>query len=266
MDEIAIYNQTRWKALVEANALFTRPRLSLDTASARNLVDSESKLGDVEGRDVLCLACGGGQQSAAFAVLGANVTVFDLSEEQLERDNEAARHYKTKIKTVHGDMRNLSCFERESFDIVYHAYSLNFVPDAAQVFREVGKVLRKGGLYWFNCANPFVLGMRQDDWTDDGYLLKEPYVSKARITYEDQDWVYDRDAHDAPVQKPVEYRHTLGDLMNGLIEYGFVLRQVDDQMDMYPDANAEPGSWDHFVAFAPPWLRFLASYRPDIES
>ena len=35
---------------------------------------------------VLCLACGGGQQSVALALLNANVTVFDLSEGQLDRD------------------------------------------------------------------------------------------------------------------------------------------------------------------------------------
>ena len=40
--------------------------------------------------DVLCLAAGGGQQSVAFALLGANVTVFDLSETQLEHDRLAA--------------------------------------------------------------------------------------------------------------------------------------------------------------------------------
>mgnify|MGYP007034349507 FL=1 len=27
---------------------------------------------------------------------------------------------------------------------------------------------------------------------------------------------------------------------------------------MHPDLNAEPGSWDHFVAFAPPWLSIWA--------
>ena len=65
MDEIAKYNQARWKALVEADALFTRPNLNLDFDSARQVVDSVGKLGEVAGRDVLCLAGGGGRQSAA---------------------------------------------------------------------------------------------------------------------------------------------------------------------------------------------------------
>jgi SAM-dependent methyltransferase len=265
MDEIARYNQARWKALVGADALFTRPKLDLDADSAQALIDPEKRLGDVAGRNVLCLACGGGQQSVAFALLGANATVFDLSEEQLERDRQAAEHYRVKIEIVQGDIRNLSPFEAARFDIVYHAYSISFVPDAAQVFREVARILRNGGRYWFHCANPFLMAMHQEDWNGDGYVLKAPYLSGARISYNDQEWVYDREGLDAPVQSPIEYRHTLSDLMNGLIDCGFVIRHVADQMDMFPDVHAEPGSWDHFVAFAPPWLRFLASYHPDIK-
>ncbi len=149
MDEIAAYNQARWKALVDADALFTRPLLDLDAESARRKVDQEGRLGDVSGKDVLCLACGGGQQSVAFALLGSNVTVSDLSAEQLVRDDEAAAHYGFNIRTVQADMRDLSSFEKGSFDIVHHAYSINFVPSVRQVFQHVARVLRSGGVYHF---------------------------------------------------------------------------------------------------------------------
>jgi ubiquinone/menaquinone biosynthesis C-methylase UbiE len=264
MDEIAKYNQARWRFLVEANALFTRPKFNLDKVSARKMVDPDGKLGDVFGKNVLCLAGGGGQQSAAFALLGANGTVFDLSKEQLKRDIEIAEHYKTEIKVVQGDMRNLSCFEKESFDIVFHAYSLNFVPDAKEVFRQVAGVLQNGGIYRFNCANPFTMGTSNQDWNGNGYTLKEPYLNKAQITYKDQNWVYERDEQ-VSVPNPVEYRHTLSELINGLINSGFVLHHFSDSGDMYPDLEDDPGSWDHFVAFAPPWFSFWASFRPDFK-
>ena len=69
MDELTKYNLARWKALVEADALFTRPALNLDLISARDKLDPEGRLGDVACKDVLCLACGSGQQSIAFALL-----------------------------------------------------------------------------------------------------------------------------------------------------------------------------------------------------
>jgi 2-polyprenyl-3-methyl-5-hydroxy-6-metoxy-1,4-benzoquinol methylase len=264
MDEIAKYNQARWRELVKANALFTRPKLNLDVDSARKIVDFDGQLGDVSGKDVLCLACGGGQQSVAFTMLGAKVTVFDLSEEQLERDAEAAKHYGFDIKIIQGDMRDLSCFEEASFDIVNHAYSLNFVPDASTVFRETASVLRKGGIYHFNCANPFVTGVSQNDWNGEGYVLKKTYIDKARISYEDQDWVYERNEHGS-IAKPVEYRHNLSSLFNGLIENKFVIFHVSDKCDMYPDKKSVAGTWDHFIAFAPPWLSIWAYYRPDFK-
>jgi SAM-dependent methyltransferase len=264
MDEIARYNIERWKALVDADAVYTRPALNLDPDSARERVDPEGRLGSVAGRDVLCLAGGGGQQSAAFAILGARVTVFDLSEDQLRRDREAAAHYGVDVRTLRGDIRDLSRFEESAFDIVDHAYSLSFVPDARAVFRQVARVMRGGGVYHFNCANPFFSGLSERDWNGEGYTIKNPYADGAEVTYEDQDWVYDRGKSDAPIPSPREYRHALSTLVGGLAEQGFVLFHVSDFSGFDPDPQAEPGTWDHFVSIAPPWLSFWAAYRPDI--
>lgn len=257
MDTVAKYNQARWKALAQANALFTRPKFDLNLDSARKIVDADGRFGDLAGKNVLCLAGGGGQQSAAFTVLGATVSVLDISAEQLERDRKIAEHYKKEIKIFQGDMRNLDCFAAESFDIIHHAYSINFVPDAEEVFRQAARILRIGGLYRFSCANPFMMGLEQNSWNGEGYVLKKAYFGDAQITYSDQDWVYDKNTHE-PIPKPIEYRHTLSDLINGLIDSGFTILSVSDKSDMYPDQHAQPKSWEHFTAFAPPWLNFLA--------
>ena len=264
MDELTKYNIARWKALVEADALFTRPALSLDPGSARRMLDPERRLGDVASKDVLCLACGGGRQSIAFALLDANVTVFDLSDVQLNRDREAAAHFNVEIKTVRGNIQDLSHFEAAAFDIVYHSYSLGFVPNARAVFQQVARILRPRGLYHFMCANPFFLGMQEKDWNGEGYTIKHPYVTGAEITYEDQEWVYDRTKSGAVIPPPREFRHSLSALVSGLVEQGFIIQHVSDYSNFNPDPNAEPGTWDHFVSIAPPWLSFWASYRPDV--
>jgi ubiquinone/menaquinone biosynthesis C-methylase UbiE len=257
MDEVAKYNKARWKALAEANALFTRPKLDLDYESAKEMVNSNDRFGEIEGKTVLCLAGGGGQQSAAFALLGADVTVFDISDDQLERDKAVAEHYKVKIKTVQGDMRDLSTFEKDSFDIVHHPYSLNFVPVSSEVFAEVSRILKVGGSYQVNFANPFVMSIRQESWNGEGYVLKEPYSSNAEITYADQDWVYEKSENEQ-IPQPKEYRHNLSGLVNSLINLGFVIRNISDNESIYPEPNSEPGSWGHLVAYAPPWLSILA--------
>ena len=85
MDEIARFNKERWEELAQAGVEYSRPFLDLDESTAQKVFNPQDKLGDVTGKDVLCLAAGGGQQSVAFGLMGANVTVLDLSETQLQR-------------------------------------------------------------------------------------------------------------------------------------------------------------------------------------
>ena len=257
MDEVAKYNIGRWRALVEAKALYTRPLLDLDETSAREVVDPRGWLGELEGRRVLCLASGGGRESAAFAILGARVTVFDLSEEQLEQDRRAAAHYRLEVEAVRGDMRDLSALGGDAFDVVSHSYSLNFVPDSGAVFREVTRVTRAGGLYRFMCANPFVMGLSTRDWDGRGYRLTQPYVEAGAVEGFDEEWVYEREGR-AGISPPVEYRHGLGALVAGLVESGFQIERVSEDESMRPDPRAEPGTWDHFMHYVRPWLTFLA--------
>ncbi|MDQ3248240.1 MAG: class I SAM-dependent methyltransferase, partial [Chloroflexota bacterium] len=164
------------------------------------------------------------------------------------------------IATQQGDMRHFAHLVDHPFDLVWQPYSLNFVPDARAVFHEVSQVVRPSGLYWFNCANPFVSGLGEHSWNGDGYTLKLPYQDGAAITYPDASWVHESSAEIPP---PREYRHTLSTLVNGLIEAGFVLHHLSDTRDYHPDPDAEPGTWSHFTAVAPPWLAFWAVYRPD---
>jgi len=260
-DDVAKYNIERWAALVKAEALFTRPWLQLNPTSARQKVDPDRRLGDIAGKDLLCLAGGGGQQSAAFALLGARVTVFDLSEAQLAKDRAAAAHYNVEIKTYQGDMRDLSSLGESAFDLVWQAYSLNFVPDARQVFGQVGRVLRPNGLYYFMCANPFAAGLGTRDWTGNGYLLKLPYIDGAEINYADEDWVFKTGTETDPINGPKEYRQTLSSLINGLIDHGFIILHLEEHLRPAPEAK--PGSWDHLKTIAPPWLKFWVSYHPD---
>ncbi|MCI0439181.1 MAG: class I SAM-dependent methyltransferase [Chloroflexi bacterium] len=257
VDEIARYNRERWEELARANVPYSRPMLQLDEASARALVDPEGMIARIEGKDVLCLAGGGGQQSVAFALLGANVTVLDITETQLERDRRAAAHYGLKVATVQGDMRDLSRFGEGAFDVVWHAHSINFVPDASAVFREVARVLRPGGLYCLHCHNPFCHGVNDEDWNGEGYLLKQPYVD-GEITGIDMTWtVEDVDGTVRRIQGPREFRHTLGTLVNGMIEQGFTILGVWEVTTS--EANPEPGTWEHYKSINPPYLTFWAA-------
>ncbi|HLV36092.1 MAG TPA: class I SAM-dependent methyltransferase [Spirillospora sp.] len=261
MDDLARFNKERWEELSAANVDYARPMLDLDAESARQVVDPFSVMGEVQGKDVLCLASGGGQQSVAFGLLGARVTVLDFSENQLERDRQALAHYGLQARLVQGDMRDLSVFGTDAFDLVWHAFSINFVPDCRPVFDQVVKVLRPGGLYRMEWHNPFTMDMDECEWTGAGYPIKHPYVDgafNATNTY----WVIQNESDETPrrIEGPREFNHRLSTVINGLIGRGFVLMGLWEELTKDPDA--EPGTWEHYKAFAPPWLTIWARYQP----
>jgi ubiquinone/menaquinone biosynthesis C-methylase UbiE len=253
MDDVSAYNRERWAALVQARALFTRPWLELDPASALERVDPWGELGDVRGKDVLCLASGGGQQSAAFALAGARVTVLDLAEGQLARDRETAVHYGYEVTTVLGDMRDLSALSSAGFDIVFQPYSINFVPDCRAVFAEVARVLRSGGTYALQATNPFAAGLGTSAWNGRAFEVREPYVQGAEIEYDDEDWVVPNPSNRGSVGRPREYRQILSTLVNGLVANGFAIERVEEDIGEVTEETV-PGSWDHFTAILPPWI------------
>ncbi len=255
MDDISQYNSQRWQALAAANALFTRPALDLDAESAQWMVNARNDYDTLKGKTVLLLAGGGGKQSAAYALLGAQVTVFDLSWEQLQRDQQVARHYQVKIEIVQGDMRDLSALLNNYFDIVDQPYSLNFVPDAAEVFAQVARVIKPGGVYRFMCANPFVAGMTERDVHEDGYIVRRPYVQGERIIYEDQPWVYDQSQ--VSIAPPQEFRQTLSSLVAGLRSNSFTIERLHEDRAYSVNSEGEPGTWEHFTAIVPPWFTIL---------
>jgi len=267
MDELAEYNRERWNELAKANVEYSRPWLSLDDVAAIRKINRHGFLGRISDTKVLCLAAGGGQQSAAFGVLGAHVTVLDISETQLDRDRKAAAHYGYQIETVQGDMRDLSMFGDESFDIVWQSYSISFVSEVRPVFDEVSRVIRHDGFYRIGIGNPFTFDtVDEEGWNGESYPLKYPYIDGAEVTAY-PNWGYwdveTESGETTRIEGPKEFHHNLSTVLNGIIRRGFVILGIwEDQVE--GGLNAEPGSWDHYTAFAPPYLHIWARYRPDI--
>jgi len=252
MDDIAEFNKARWEELSAAGVTFSVPWLDLTKHTAYEAVNKEGIQLQIRDKEVLCLAASGGQQSAAFGVLGARVTVFDLSRSQLEKDTVTAAHYGFPIHVVQGDMRDLRIFPSNHFDLVWLAHGINFVPDARAVITEVARVLRFQGYFRLEVTNPYVHGV-WENWNAPGYLITEPYKDGGEIHYADSFWEFES-ANGSPqrIQGPREFRHSLATIMNTLISNG--LRILGLWEDCRGDPSAEPGSWKHFKSRVPPWM------------
>lgn len=247
VDEVTQDNKSRWEALAKAGVIFSRP-WSLELDSVREVLDPSGLLGDVKEKKVLCLASGGGQQSAAFAMLGARVTVLDFCETQLERDRQAASDYGVSVTTVQGDMRELSVLPQKDFDIVWQPPSINNVREAGQVIREVSRVLQRGGFYRLEFANPLTKGMDERSWDGKGYPLNRFYIDGEQVEPDHAEWeIWDDEGNCQLVPAPKQFRHTLGTIINSLADCGFVIQRFWEEVG----SGSEPGTWGHFTRVAP---------------
>ncbi|OLQ95695.1 SAM-dependent methyltransferase [Vibrio ponticus] len=110
----------------------------------------------IKGKKLLCLASGGGQQAPVFAAMGANVTVTDMSLGQLNKDRMVMERENLSMEIIQRDMCDLSIFDDESFDIVFHPISNCFIGNPNLVWSECYRVLKKGGLLLSGFVNPLL--------------------------------------------------------------------------------------------------------------
>jgi len=220
------FNRDAWDSQVNSGENpWTKPVSSEVIARARkgdfsvllteNLPVPRDWFPDFKGLDVLALACGGGQQGPVFAALGANVTVFDNSPRQLDRDREVAeREELSNLHTVEGDARNLAVFADESFDFIFHPVSNVFIPEVRPIWKEAYRVLRHGGSMLAGFMNP-IFYLFDMDKSEIGIM-----EVKYRLPYADADHPEIVERHRAG-NWPLEYSHSLTDQLAGQTDVGF---------------------------------------------
>ncbi len=225
--DVRAYNRESWDKQVEYGNPWTIPVSPETIAEAHQgrwqvllteqlFVPREWFPASLAGLDLLGLACGGGQQGPIFAALGARVTILDNSPRQLARDREVAAREGLAIATVEGDMRDLSAFADQSFDLVFHPVSNCFIHEIRPVWREAYRVLRPGGmlLAGFNNPDTYVFDYHEAEQGIFTARYKLPFDARQMTEEERQ-----REFGDAPL----EFSHSLADQIGGQLEAGFLL-------------------------------------------
>ncbi len=236
-------NRSAWDRLADDPRFAGGADLPRDPAAARDALDPWIRAEGIEGRDLLCLGAGGGRQGPLHALAGANVTVVDLSERQLDHDRKAATTLGVELRTLRASIDRLEELKPASFDIVLQPVSACYLPDVAPVHVEVARVLRPGGLYVVQHKQPASLQAS----AGPGYLLEHPCVEGRPLPAS-------TGAHREP--GTLEYVHTLEALLGGLCRAGFVIEDVSEPPRA--DALAPAGSSAHRACYLPPYLKLKA--------
>ncbi|MDB6029152.1 MAG: hypothetical protein JWM68_5375 [Verrucomicrobiales bacterium] len=235
---IVNHNRKAWDGLVERANRWTVPVSSEVIQAARagkwSILLTPQKaipaewfppLKDLE---VLCLAGGGGQQGPVLAAAGAKVTVFDNSPKQLAQDRTVADRDGLSLKTVVGDMADLSCFAEGAFDLVVHPCSNSYVPAVRPVWQEIHRVLRRGGILLAGFVNPACY-IFDETLANKGELKVRhalPYSDITNLTEEEQMRLLNEG-------EPFCFSHSLTELIGGQIEAGLVLTSMYE--DNWPE-------------------------------
>jgi len=180
-----------------------------------------SWVADVKGKEILALACGGGQQAVLLSLAGAHVTLFDISEKQLARDASYAGRLHLDMKFCKGDMRDLSRFADSTFDMIYNPTSTCFIDEVHSMYHHCYRILKPGGRLLTSITNPVLYLF------DEKKALKNHLRVKYTIPYSDLKSLGKKELEKRMRKNDtIEFSHTLQDLLGGLTDCGFHLTGV----------------------------------------
>jgi 2-polyprenyl-3-methyl-5-hydroxy-6-metoxy-1,4-benzoquinol methylase len=250
-DEVRELNRVGWNRRVEARDIWTRPvspgRIRRARAGEWSVVLTPNKptprewFGDIAGKDVLCLASGGGQQGPVLAAAGARVVVFDASSSQLSQDDVVAQRDGLSLTTVQGFMHDLSAFTEAQFDLIFHPVSNLYSPDILSVWTECHRVLRPGGILLAGFVNPMVYIFDTQAEPGDDMVVKFalPYSDVVDRPPEMLREMIERD-------HTVEFSHTLEEQIGGQLAAGFVLTHMFEDRDLEDRESGPTGRSRYF--------------------
>ncbi len=248
-DAVRAHNARAWNSLARGGDPLARPASDDDCLDPLALIDAAGWLGDVRGQRILCLAAGGGRQSALYAAAGAVVTVVDLSGEMLALDRAVARERGYDVRLVETSMDDLSMFAAGEFDAVVHPVSTCYLPDVQPVFRDVARVTRSGGLYVSQHKSPVSLQASLKPGAGGGeYSITERYYRTGPLPAAELSALRERGT--------MEFLHRWEELVGGICRAGFVIEDLLEPMHSKPQAAA--GSFGHRAQFVAPYVRIKA--------
>jgi ubiquinone/menaquinone biosynthesis C-methylase UbiE len=148
-DEVLRKEQTfhdRWAAAIDVEGIHVKDYFEACTAPENRFILKH--LGSVEGKYLLDLGCGAGENSVYFATRGARCVAADYSPGMVEVALKLAQANGVRVE---GKVVNAMAidFPDNTFDIVYASNLLHHIPDPHIAIQEAYRVLKPGGMFCF---------------------------------------------------------------------------------------------------------------------
>jgi 2-polyprenyl-6-hydroxyphenyl methylase / 3-demethylubiquinone-9 3-methyltransferase len=133
-----------------------------------------------KGLRVLDVGCGGGLLAEPFAALGCQVTGVDRSQPTLAAARTHAQRSGLDINYLHASAESLP-FDDQAFDLVCCCDVLEHVDDLSVVIKEISRVLKSGGAFFFDTINRTLMSKLvaiklAQDWSFSRLIPRDVHV------------------------------------------------------------------------------------------
>lgn len=167
---------------------------------------------DFKGKRICVPSSGDNHAVFAFALLGAQVTSCDISENQLANAKRIAERegISKSIAFVCTDTMTLEGIADEEYDLVYTSNGVHvWLDDLPSMYRNVYRVLKRGGMNLFYDIHPFLRPF------DSDMKLIKPYDCTG--PFEDE--------------VTVSFHWRIQDILNAVMDAGISLLHVEELFD-----------------------------------
>ena len=230
-------NAAAWD--VAAAAYQAGARLPTDVAHYGPDIGTEADfrlLGDLKGKRVLELGCGGAQNSIAFARQGAIAIGVDGSAEMLAFGRRLCESEDVRVELRQGDLADLAFLRADSVDVVFSAYAFGFVEDLGRVFRQVHRVLRTGAPLVFSLPHPSY-HLIEGGEGGDPLAVRRSYFDREPVEYQRHGATFTR------------HHHTIAELHTALTRTSYT---VDTILEPQPTgAGPRSDQWEEAFRYVP---------------
>jgi len=109
-------------------------------------------IGNVKNKTLLDMGCGFGDHAKKLSKKGAKKIIgFDISKKLIAIAN---KQNISNCKFEYGNLDKKLKYKNNSFDIVYSSLAIHYIKNLSQLFKEVNRVLKQGGIFVFSTGHP----------------------------------------------------------------------------------------------------------------
>lgn len=132
----------QWAAAIDVEGIRVADYFEACTAPENRFILRQ--LGDVQGKYLLDLGCGAGENSVYFALKGARCVAADYSPGMVDVAQRLAARNGVAVEGAVVNAMDID-FPDNTFDVVYASNLLHHIPDPRLAIREMHRVLKPGG-------------------------------------------------------------------------------------------------------------------------